>query len=70
MLELGRHVNDRYLFPPYQLPEEVVPYVDVLGVGVSNRVLRKLHSALIVLEYRYEWHAGSRQHRTPNLPQK
>ena len=36
MLKLGRHVDDRYLFPPYQLPEEVVPYVDVLGVESST----------------------------------
>ena len=70
MLKLGQHVDDRYLFPSYQLPEEVVPYVDVLGVRVSNGVPRKLGSTLIVLEYRYEWHADRRQHETPNLPQK
>ena len=71
MLKLGRHVDDRYFFPPYQLPEEVVQYVDALGAGVSNGVLRKLHSStLIVLKYRYAWYADSRQHETPNVPQE
>ena len=70
MLTLGRHVNTRYLFPPYQRSEEVVPYVDGLGVGGSNGVLRRLHYILIVLEYRFARHAGIRQHQTPNLPQE
>ena len=47
MLKRGRHVDNRYLFPPNQFPEEVVSHVDVLGVGVGYRVLRKLHHTLM-----------------------
>ena len=32
-------------------------HVDVLGVGVGDKVLRKLHRTLIILEHRYAWHA-------------
>lgn len=53
-------MKDRYFFLPDQLSEQVVPHVDVLGVGVSNGVLSKLPRTLIVLEYQYARLANSR----------
>ena len=32
------------------MPEEVMPYVDVLRVGLGDEDYSKLHSTLIVLE--------------------
>ena len=70
MLKRGRYVDNRYIFPPNQFPEEVVSHVDVLGVGVGYRVLRKLHRTLIILEHRYARHANTRQHEALNLRQE
>lgn len=63
-------MNDRYVFPPYEFPEEVVPHVDVLRVAISDGGLRELHSTLIILEERYSRHANVGQHETPHPPQK
>ena len=35
---------NRYLFPPDEFLKNVVLYVDVLGIGVGNAVLGKLHN--------------------------
>lgn len=63
-------MDGRYLFPPFQLPAKMVPYVHLLQVRVGDWVLDELHRAVIVLEHRYARHAHIRQHETLNLPQK
>lgn len=45
-----------------------MPYVDVLGVRIGDRVLRKLHRTLVCFEHRHARSADIRQHETPNLP--
>ena len=50
MLKRRRYVDDGDLCPPYQFPEKVLPYVNVLRVGVGDRLLRELHCTLITLE--------------------
>ena len=47
MLKRGWYVNDRYILHSYQFPEKMVPHIDMLGVGVSDGILRKLHCTLI-----------------------
>ena len=53
MLKRRRYVDDGDLCPPYQFPEKVLPYVNVLRVGVGDRLLRELHCTLITLEHPY-----------------
>ena len=64
------YVDGRNIIPANQFPEKMVSHIDVLGVGVGYRVLRKLHWTLIILEHWYAWRPNIRQHKTPNLPQK
>ena len=48
----------------------MVSHIDVLGVGASDGVLRKLHCTLVVLEHWNARHPYIRQHKTSNLPKK
>lgn len=70
MLKRALYVDNRYVFSANQFPEEVVSRIDVLGVGISNEVLRKLLHTLNILERRHAWHFYLRLYEAPNLPQE
>lgn len=70
MLGLRHYVNNWTISTCYKFPGIMMPHVDVLRVGVRDRILCKLTSPFIMLG-----HGDARlfhvwQYKTPNLPQK